>query len=91
MRPGPTPKARSRPTNRYTARLSISQLAEAAPMKTHHLAALLLILASATLGACSWAGKTTGKAVNAVEQGADEFEQAYKQERIEKDSTQPAE
>lgn len=60
-------------------------------MRTRYLAALILVLASASLGACSWAGKTTGKAVNAAEQGAAEFERAYKKERGEEDRKAPTE
>jgi predicted small secreted protein len=60
-------------------------------MKRTLLYALTLTLASLSLGACSWAGKTTGKAVNAVEQGATEFEQGYQQERSPKDREQDAE
>lgn len=52
---------------------------------------LTLMIVSLSLGACSWAGKTTGKAVNAVEQGAAEFEQGYQQERAPKDREQDAE
>jgi len=54
-------------------------------MRTRYLAAMILAFASASLGACSWAGKTTGKAVNAAEQGAAEFERAYKKQRGEED------
>ncbi len=60
-------------------------------MKTTLLSALILTIASLSLGACSWAGKTTGKAVNAVEQGAAEFEQGYQKERSPKDQNNSAE
>jgi hypothetical protein len=43
---------------------------------------------SLSLGACSWAGEKTGKAVNAVEKGAAEFEQGYKKERTPQAQTQ---
>lgn len=49
-----------------------------------------MILGS-SLSACSWAGKTTGKAINAVEKGAAEFEQGYQQERSSKDQEQTTE
>ena len=52
---------------------------------------LTLAIGSVSLGACSWAGKTTGKAVNAVEQGAAEFEQGYQKERSPKDQNNSAE
>jgi hypothetical protein len=54
-------------------------------MKRTVFFALTLMILSTSLGACSWAGKTTGKAINAVEQGAEEFEQGYQQERQPKD------
>jgi len=60
-------------------------------MKTTLLSALILTIASLSLGACSWAGKTTGKAFNAVEQGAAEFEQGYQKERSPKDQNNSAE
>lgn len=49
------------------------------------------MLLSLSLGACSWAGEKTGKAVNAVEKGAAEFEQGYQKERASKDPQQPPE
>ncbi len=36
-------------------------------------------------GACSWAGRTTGKVVNNVERGADSFEKSYDKEREKKE------
>ncbi|WP_462321588.1 hypothetical protein [Halochromatium sp.] len=60
-------------------------------MKRILFPALTLMILSTSLGACSWAGKTTGKAVNAVEQGAAEFEQGYQQERSEQDQEQTPE
>lgn len=42
------------------------------------LAGVILL---ASLGACSWAGRTTGKVVNNVEKGADQFEDSYQKER----------
>ena len=53
--------------------------------------ALPLILLSINLGACAWAGQKTGKAVTAVERGATEFEQGYKQERSSRNPQTPAE
>jgi hypothetical protein len=50
-------------------------------MKQALVYTLSLMIITASLGGCSWAGKTTGKAMNAVEQGAAEFEQGYQQER----------
>ncbi|NBC48991.1 MAG: hypothetical protein GVY22_13615 [Gammaproteobacteria bacterium] len=60
-------------------------------MKKRILTTMILILAATTIEACSWAGKTTGKAVNVVEKGAGEFEKAYKQERSAEDATPQAE
>lgn len=60
-------------------------------MKRQLFQAAALLTLSISLGACSWAGKTTGKAVNAVEQGAEEFEQGYQQERSPQDQQQTAE
>ena len=60
-------------------------------MKRLCLHALPLMLLSISLGACSWAGEKTGKAVNAVEKGAAEFEQGYQQERAPKNSQQSPE
>ena len=59
-------------------------------MRTLSYTLSLIILAS-SIGACSWAGKTTGKAVNAVEQGAAEFEQGYQKERAPEDQPQNVE
>lgn len=39
------------------------------------------ILCMSTVFGCSWAGRTTGKVVNKVEQGADSFEDSYDKER----------
>ncbi|MFP4062738.1 MAG: hypothetical protein ACLFNA_08600 [Halochromatium sp.] len=52
---------------------------------------LSLMCLSISLGACAWAGQKTGKAVNAVEKGAAEFEQGYQQERAPKPSQQSPE
>ncbi|MBK5939299.1 hypothetical protein [Halochromatium roseum] len=60
-------------------------------MKKTVFYALTLVILPNTLGACSWAGKTTGKAVNAVEQGAAEFEQSYQQVRSSKEREQARE
>lgn len=60
-------------------------------MKSILFYAAALLTLSISLSACSWAGKTTGKAVNAVEQGAEEFEQGYQQERSPQDQQQTAE
>lgn len=47
------------------------------------LTALILagLLLATTVGACSWAGRTTGKVVNKVEDGAQNFENSYEKER----------
>lgn len=60
-------------------------------MKRRLFHALPLMLLSISVGACSWAGQKTGKAVNAVEQGAAEFGQGYKKERSPKSQQQTAE
>ncbi len=60
-------------------------------MKRSLFPALALMILATSVGACSWAGKTTGKAVNAVEQGTAEFEQGYRQERAAEDPEQTAE
>ncbi len=52
---------------------------------------LPLMLLAISVGACSWAGQKTGKAVNALEKGASEFEQGYQKERAPQDQQQPSE
>ncbi len=39
-----------------------------------------MLFCSAGFG-CSWAGRTTGKVVNKVEQGSESFEKSYEKER----------
>jgi len=39
-----------------------------------------VLCCSAVFG-CSWAGRTTGKVVNKVEHGANDFEESYQKER----------
>lgn len=48
--------------------------------KTLALIMLLLFVAAQAAG-CSWMGRTTGKAVNSIEKGADKFEKGYEEER----------
>lgn len=39
------------------------------------------VLCCSTVLGCSWAGRTTGKVVNKVEDGAQDFEKSYDKER----------
>lgn len=53
---------------------------EVAMLRLGILLLLAMFCVSNVLG-CSWAGRTTGKVVNKIEDGSDDFEQGYKKER----------